>query len=164
MRSTWREKTEYELLEIPEDATLAEIKYAWLFQIKAWHPDKFPSDYTKEVTERFQAIKDAYEVLSSPALRKRLDRSLGIDNENDSTKTDAPQFKKKEQLVSESWKALARWAKEEDQLTPKGRSFAYSVGDQYLEKGRALSESQLKWANDIWDEAIRSGFDPGADA
>jgi len=163
MEPRWKSMSPYELLEVNPKASIEEIKYAWQLQKLAWHPDKFPDSFKPEVTERFQNIKNAYDILCDPVLRKRLDLSLGIFYEDNESPMFEFQFKLPEQRVAENWKRLAHWAKEEDKLSAKSRSFAYEIADQYLEKGRRLSDSQLEWANSIWEQAIQEGFDPGDD-
>lgn len=155
--------TPYQLLEISEKASDAEIKRAWELQRVAWHPDRFPESFKAEVTERFAAIKNAYETLSNPALRMRLDLSIGVDDGDDEEAGEASQFELPEQRNPDCWKRLAKWAKDEDKLTGKERFFAYSVADKYLEKSRPLSPAQLSWAKNLWEGSIRQGFDPGED-
>ena len=41
MRLTWRGRTAYDLLEIAPDASDDEVKAAYKFHAKAWHPDGF---------------------------------------------------------------------------------------------------------------------------
>jgi len=154
--------TPYQLLEVSEKANEIEIRRAWELHRIAWHPDRFPDPFKPEVTVRFAAIKNAYETLANPALRMRLDVSLGIDDDDES-QVEAVQFELPEQRNPDCWKRLAKWAKDEDKLSGKVRFFAYSVADKYLEKCRPLSQAQLNWANNIWAEAIREGFDPGED-
>lgn len=153
--------TAYQILEVRENANESEIKRAWELHRIAWHPDHFPDSFKEEVTERFAAIKNAYDTLTNPVLRMRLDFSLGIDDDDDQANT--VQFELPEQRNPDSWKRLAKWAKDEDKLSRKSRGFAYSVADKYLEKSCLLSQAQLDWAKNIWSEAIQEGFDPGAD-
>lgn len=62
----------------------------------------------------------------------------------------------------EVWFALSRWAKVNDELQPKERSLAYSIG-RVLSNGNSPSTKQAKWAVDILERAKQAGFDP-ADA
>lgn len=66
----------YEILGVPSGATPAEIREAWLFSVKAFHPDKFSSssEHQKQTaSERTQAINEAYNVLSDPVRRHEYD-------------------------------------------------------------------------------------------
>jgi molecular chaperone DnaJ len=62
----------YELLEVPRDATDAELKAAYRRLALQFHPDKNPGDRACE--ERFKELAAAYAVLSDPEKRARYDR------------------------------------------------------------------------------------------
>lgn len=62
----------YDLLGIQPTANAADIKKAYRKKSIQEHPDKNPNDPT--ATERFQAISEAYQVLSDEALRAKYDR------------------------------------------------------------------------------------------
>jgi curved DNA-binding protein CbpA len=70
----------YRSLGVPPTATLAEIKAAYRKRASALHPDRNPS---QKAHAEFQAMQEAYEVLSDAARRRAYDdnrrRSL-IDN------------------------------------------------------------------------------------
>lgn len=66
-----KETAYYDCLEISVDATQDEIKRAYRRMAVRTHPDKNPGDPTAQ--ERFQAVSEAYQVLSDPKLRKRYD-------------------------------------------------------------------------------------------
>jgi len=51
----------YDLLEVPTDASLEDIKKSYRKLVLKYHPDKNPS---QQAAERFQAIFEAYKVLS----------------------------------------------------------------------------------------------------
>jgi DnaJ-like protein len=67
----------YQILGVSPDATPEEIRAAWLFSIKAFHPDKFSRsspEQQRTAHERTKAINEAYGVLSDPIKRSRYDR------------------------------------------------------------------------------------------
>ena len=66
-------KDYYVVLGINRGAHLSKIKKAYRTVIKKYHPDITP---TKESTEKFLEIKEAYETLSDEAKRKRYDKEL----------------------------------------------------------------------------------------
>ena len=66
------DNTYYDTLGVPRTATELEIKKAYRKLAITTHPDKNPGDETAHA--RFQAIGEAYQVLSNEELRKRYDK------------------------------------------------------------------------------------------
>ncbi|MEG3436804.1 DnaJ domain-containing protein [Pannus brasiliensis CCIBt3594] len=64
----------YDILQIPRDATIAQIKAAFRRLARRYHPDLNPGD--PEAAEKFREIERAYEILRDPARRERYDRDL----------------------------------------------------------------------------------------
>jgi len=60
----------YAMLGVSRSADAAEIKKAYRQMAKKYHPDANPG---KDVTEKFQEINRAYEVLNNPDLKKKYD-------------------------------------------------------------------------------------------
>ena len=69
----------YEILEVPRDATQADIKKAYRKLVHEYHPDAHPGD--KDVEEKFKKINAAYSVLNDPEKRARYDQ-FGTTNPN----------------------------------------------------------------------------------
>ncbi|KAG1327652.1 chaperone protein dnaJ 20, chloroplastic-like [Cocos nucifera] len=65
----------YELRAVAETAGPAEIKAAYRRQAQRWHPDASPSE-KPFFAQQFMRAREAYEVLSDPALRRDYDLSL----------------------------------------------------------------------------------------
>ena len=67
-----RKFTHYELLGVRQDAAPAEIKKAFRKKVKLYHPDHTPG----VDGSRFQAIVEAWDILSDPIKRRIYDREL----------------------------------------------------------------------------------------
>ena len=65
----------YEVLGVLPDASLDTIKSAYRSQVRDCHPDRHPSDPTARA--RFEALTQAYKVLSDDKRRKKYDEAQG---------------------------------------------------------------------------------------
>ena len=74
--ATVRETRYYDLLGVAVDAPESRIRKAYYVEARRWHPDRNPED--DEAKSKFQAIGEAYQVLSDEKLRGIYDR-LGED-------------------------------------------------------------------------------------
>ncbi|MBR2860216.1 MAG: J domain-containing protein [Clostridia bacterium] len=80
--------TDYEVLNITPDATVQEIRAAYLKQVKKYHPDKFSSaECKREAGEKLNRINLAYSRLKSimpetpcPKIKQRNKIYTAIDN------------------------------------------------------------------------------------
>lgn len=63
----------YDILGIPKSASMAEIRAAYLIQIKYFHPDVFPGNPEIAKVKTTQ-LNEAYFVLSNAARRAAYDR------------------------------------------------------------------------------------------
>lgn len=64
----------YDVLRVTPGATQSQIKTAYYKQSFIYHPDKNPG--SKEATQRFSEISEAYTVLGNIGLRKKYDRGI----------------------------------------------------------------------------------------
>lgn len=67
-------KDYYETLEVPKEASEAEIKKAYRKQALKYHPDKAPEDKRKEYEQKFKEVSEAYRVLSDKEKRSQYDQ------------------------------------------------------------------------------------------
>src|SRR3989338_2044683 len=74
-------KDYYEILTVPKDATVVQIKKAYRSMALKHHPDRVPEDKKAEATEKFKEISEAYGVLSDSKKRAVYDQygHAGID-------------------------------------------------------------------------------------
>jgi molecular chaperone DnaJ len=68
--------TLYDTLGVQRDATEEEIRSAFRRLIMDHHPDRFSGAKREAAEQRFQAITEAFNVLSRPESRERYDRDL----------------------------------------------------------------------------------------
>jgi len=64
----------YEILGVPPDATLVQIKRAYRHLAHQYHPDVNPDD--RGAVAKFEEITQVYKVLSDPVARSRYDQTL----------------------------------------------------------------------------------------
>jgi DnaJ domain len=73
-------KSFYEVLEIPEWASTAEIRSAYLRLAREYHPDRVPEHLTKlrlDAEEKFKKVQEAWAVLGDPFKRRQYDLRVG---------------------------------------------------------------------------------------
>lgn len=69
----WAAKDYYSILGVPRNASIKDIKKAYIDLAKKYHPDANPGNTT--AAQKFQEIADAYSVLSSKEERAKYDSS-----------------------------------------------------------------------------------------
>jgi Ca-activated chloride channel homolog len=67
-------KNYYQILNLPRDASLDEIRRAYRIHVRENHPDAHPDD--PNATENFINVQEAYEILSDTVRRERYDKTL----------------------------------------------------------------------------------------
>lgn len=69
-------KDYYKILQVPSNASYAEIKGAYRKLVHKFHPDV--AGNTPEVIQKFKDITEAYDILSSPEKRERYDSMMKL--------------------------------------------------------------------------------------
>ncbi|KAJ7345892.1 hypothetical protein JRQ81_001842 [Phrynocephalus forsythii] len=64
----------YKILDVPQSASMNDIKKAYRSKVLKWHPDKNPEN-RKEAEQKFKEIVEAYKVLSDKTTRDHYDGS-----------------------------------------------------------------------------------------
>eukprot|EP01018_Ginkgo_biloba_P031519 Gb_22868 [translate_table: standard] len=124
----------YQLLGIPEDGTLLDIKQAYRQLARKYHPDVCPPDQAEEFTRRFIEVQEAYETLSDPRRKHLYDSDLarGIHSRVSAGKRwNCPQ----EELAKEDWRS--RW---EGQLSNLKRRSNFKDADLPLSWGARMRQ------------------------
>lgn len=75
-----RDKSYYEILRVPHDATQSEIKEAYYKLSKVYHPDIKKDDQSLNM---FRSITEAYDTLSNVQSRQLYDKGLGTNLPHD---------------------------------------------------------------------------------
>ena len=75
----------YELLDVPPDATVEEIKRAYRRLARKYHPDLNPGD--KQAEETFKNLVEAYDVLCDPQQREKYDEINNTRNKKNRRRT-----------------------------------------------------------------------------
>ena len=63
--------------------------------------------------------------------------------------------------VANNWFALSHWGKDTGFLRSFDRGFAFNIG-RYLANRWGLSPKQTGYAQRVWEEALKKGFQPPA--
>ncbi len=82
-------RTYYEILGLPRDSTLAQIKRRYRQLVRKYHPDVASTDQAT-ATRLFIQIREAYEVLSDPSRRRSYDAGLDLERQRQSASGHRP--------------------------------------------------------------------------
>jgi curved DNA-binding protein CbpA len=81
----------YAILGVAQNATREQIRARFLALARERHPDRFQSDAKKEAEVQFQAITEAFNVLSNPDRRRLHDQELAKPKAGEGTQADRKQ-------------------------------------------------------------------------
>ena len=71
-------KDYYEILGISQNASVNEVKTAYIELISKYHPENFAGEAKEIVEQRIEDVKEAYSVLSDDFLRNQYNKEMGI--------------------------------------------------------------------------------------
>lgn len=97
-------KNHYQVLDIPVNASLSEIKKAYRQLALVFHPDKHPDPMI--AIPKFNEIKEAYQVLVNPSSRRDYDREFHFQKYQDKQMPLASEADEVLQLTKELWAKL----------------------------------------------------------
>lgn len=97
-------KNHYQVLDIPVNASLPEIKKAYRQLALVFHPDKHPDPIV--AIPKFNEIKEAYQVLVNPSSRKAYDREFHFQKYQNKEMPLASETDEVLQLTKELWTKL----------------------------------------------------------
>ena len=78
----------YTELDVPKDATEAQVKTAYKKMALKWHPDKHTESEREVATEKFKKVSEAYSILSNEKRRKYFDKHGTMEGEDDAINMD----------------------------------------------------------------------------
>lgn len=99
-------KNLYQVLDIPVNASLSEIKKAYRKLALIFHPDKHPDPVI--AIPKFNEIKEAYQVLVDPTSRRAYDREFHFQKYQDKILPLASEADEVLQLTKELWAKLKK--------------------------------------------------------
>ena len=99
-------KNHYQVLGIPVNANLSEIKKAYRKLALVFHPDKHPDPQI--ALPKFNEIKEAYQVLVDPTSRRAYDREFHFQKYQDKIQPLASEADEVLQLTKELWAKLKK--------------------------------------------------------
>ena len=105
-----KEQTLYEILNVPQNATLEEIKIAYRKRAMEYHPDTNPNANNEFCHKMMCKINEAYSILRNPDLRKIYDERLleegkyDIHNEENTSSQQTTGNKERAKTCKETYK------------------------------------------------------------
>jgi molecular chaperone DnaJ len=99
-------KNHYQVLDIPVNASLSEIKKAYRRLALVFHPDKHPDPMI--AIPKFNEIKDAYQVLVDPTRRREYDREFQFQKYQQKEAPLASEADQVLQLCKELWVSIKK--------------------------------------------------------
>lgn len=135
----------YSIVGVETTATEAEIRKAFKQKALKTHPDRFPNDPTAK--ERFEKLNEAYKVLTTPELRKKVDElknQLELEKKRQDSVSQERQKIKEKLLLFEQQAETRRssameseirseWDREAERMAHFGYEEIWDLRDEYVE-------------------------------
>ncbi|KAI6189826.1 Molecular chaperone DnaJ [Aphelenchoides bicaudatus] len=134
-------KDYYSILGVSRTADVKQIKSAFYELSNKYHPDRNPND-KENASEKFQAILNAYEVLSNPTKRKEYDLGFFMNDDLDPTSVRA-------RHNQNNWRFMDMSSDSKDIRVARSRDFY---------RANALSNRLSRWNVTARDSAKESFF------
>jgi len=160
------DKPYFELLDVPRDADAKQIKRAYFSLSKVYHPDRYfrarLGDYSVRLKRIFRKLVEAYELLSDPATRAEIERTMGQMPEPE------PVAEASEAGAAPKWKLPPRKLTKRQTLERLRRHFRIPpqiLAERKLKANQFFEVAMVAAKRERWHEAAPSlrlaiAFDP----
>jgi tetratricopeptide (TPR) repeat protein len=160
------DKPYFELLDVPRDADAKQIKRAYFSLSKVYHPDRYfrarLGDYSVRLERIFRKLVEAYELLSDPATRAEIERTMGQMPEPE------PVAEASEAGAAPKWKLPPRKLTKRQTLERLRRHFRIPpqiLAERKLKANQFFGVAMVAAKRERWHEAAPSlrlaiAFDP----
>jgi hypothetical protein len=164
------DKSYFELLGVPRDADAKQIKRAYFSLSKVYHPDRYfrarLGDYSCRLERVFRKLVEAYELLSDPATRAEIERTMGAMLEP------KPVAETDEESAEPKWKLPPRKLTKRQTLERLRRHFRIPpqiLAERKLKASHFFDAAMVAAKRERWQEAAPSlrlaiAFDPWNDS
>jgi curved DNA-binding protein CbpA len=165
------DKPYFELLDVPRDADTKQIKRAYFSLSKVYHPDRYfranLGDYSVRLERIFRKLVEAYELLSDPATRAEIERTMGVMPEPEPE----PVAEAGEADAAPKWKLPPRKLTKRQTLERLRRHFRIPpqiLAERKLKASHFFDAAMVAARRERWQEAAPSlrlaiAFDPWND-
>jgi curved DNA-binding protein CbpA len=166
------DKPYFELLDVPRDADTKQIKRAYFSLSKVYHPDRYfrarLGDYSARLERIFRKLVEAYELLSDPATRAEIERTMGSIPEPEPEPEPEAVAEASEADAAPEWKLPPRKLTKRQTLERLRRHFRIPpqiLAERKLNANQFFEAAMVAAKRERWHEAAPSlrlaiAFDP----
>lgn len=149
-----KEQTLYEILNVPQNATLKEIKIAYRRKAMEYHPDTNPNVNNEFCHKMMCKINEAYSILRNPDLRILYDETLYEKEKSDtssenSTPTTTSQKASENEAQTKTYKRTYKPNSEQYNYYNE-MDFDEYMQEEFIEWLEAFSYEYIKLASDFY--------------